>query len=69
LSFLTVVGGCHFDTSPGEMASLSSIDVSSAAIIAVATWLAYIVAQAVHRLYLCPIASFPGPKLAALSFW
>ncbi|KAF2100410.1 putative cytochrome P450 [Rhizodiscina lignyota] len=29
----------------------------------------YIVALAVHRLYLSPVSKFPGPKLAALTFW
>lgn len=31
--------------------------------------LLYLVGLAVYRLYLSPIAKFPGPKLAALSRW
>lgn len=31
--------------------------------------LLYLVYLAIYRLYLSPIAKFPGPKLAALSFW
>lgn len=33
------------------------------------TLFAYLVCLAIHRLYLCPIAKFPGPKLAALTLW
>lgn len=29
----------------------------------------HIVFSAIHRLYLSPIAKFPGPKLAALTLW
>lgn len=29
----------------------------------------YLLCLAIYRLYLCPIANFPGPTLAALSFW
>jgi hypothetical protein len=31
--------------------------------------LLYLVCLAIYRLYLSPIAKFPGPKLAALSLW
>ncbi|OCL07147.1 putative P450 monooxygenase [Glonium stellatum] len=29
----------------------------------------FLISGAVYRLYLCPISSFPGPRLAALTFW
>lgn len=32
-------------------------------------WLFYLLSLAVNRLYLSPIAKFPGPKAAALSRW
>ena len=31
--------------------------------------LLYLVCLAIYRLYLSPVAKFPGPKLAALSLW
>lgn len=38
-------------------------------LLAVAGFVVYYAIVAVYRLYLCPIAKFPGPKLAALTFW
>lgn len=35
----------------------------------VGAFLLYIGFLAIYRLYLSPIAKFPGPKLAALSLW
>lgn len=29
----------------------------------------YLIGGAIYRLYLSPVSAFPGPKLAALTFW
>jgi hypothetical protein len=47
----------------------NKVSVSSALIAIFAAWLVYVVAQTVHRVWFSPIAGFPGPKLAAVSFW
>ena len=47
-------------------------DVQSASLLGAAgagALLLYLVCLAIYRLYLSPIAKFPGPKLAALSLW
>lgn len=35
----------------------------------IAAVILYTVYGAIYRLYLSPVAKFPGPKLAALTFW
>lgn len=32
-------------------------------------WIASLVARGIWRLYFSPVAKFPGPKLAALTYW
>ena len=40
-----------------------------AAATGVAILLGYIIGTIIQRLYLSPVAKFPGPKLAAATFW
>lgn len=46
-----------------DIISLSAVTLTATSL------LLYIVIGAVYRLYLSPIAKFPGPKLAALTLW
>ena len=46
--------------------SLSPLFLATAS---VAASLIYLLCLAIYRLYLSPVARFPGPRLAALTFW
>lgn len=54
--------------SPAAMSIMSFSTVATMMAIA-AILLFYVVSTAVYRLFLSPIAKFPGPRLAALTFW
>lgn len=41
----------------------------SAFVVLVATLLCYLALTATYRLYFSPVSNFPGPRLAALTFW
>ncbi|KAA8642750.1 cytochrome P450 [Aspergillus tanneri] len=49
--------------------SHSQINAASAATVVVSGLVLYGLWLALYRLYLCPQAKFPGPKLAALTYW
>lgn len=51
-----------------SMALLSSVALNSLYIF-IAGVLLYTIYGAIWRLYLSPLAKFPGPKLAALTLW
>ena len=51
------------------MAADGFLDLKTSTTIAGVAYLLYLVCRSIYRLYLSPLAKFPGPKLAALTLW
>jgi hypothetical protein len=51
------------------MEPLTTISAAQAVSVAAVGLVLWTLSGAVSRLYLSPISAFPGPKLAALTFW
>lgn len=51
------------------MLEFSPLSIGQIVPLVAGAFLLYTIYGAVYRLYLSPIAGFPGPKLAALTLW
>ncbi|KAF5875950.1 putative cytochrome p450 protein [Botrytis fragariae] len=52
----------------GSLAGFNLLSKESA-IVAIGLWVTYLVCGIIYRLYFSPLASIPGPKLAAMTTW
>ena len=54
---------------PASIMAIDTFSTLSLLATAAATLVCYLSWTIIHRLHLSPISNFPGPRLAALTFW
>jgi hypothetical protein len=57
------------DFTASIMMSSPELSPYNLSLVALASWLLYLLVGGIYRLYFHPLAKFPGPKLAALTSW
>jgi hypothetical protein len=52
-----------------DLSIVADSTLTSLSIFCLGLWICYNFGLIIYRLYLCPVAKFPGPRLAAATYW